>query len=244
MALPPVIVTSPPANPYPYGLYSAATVIGATDARHQGGMALDSPNTPSHGQWPVICPVPEDTPDKQAQRDALPTFPAITVWAADECKAVGISAEQAQERAIQALKLAEPLEVEAFAATQLKKVTPAETAASLEEAVSLLEEALVSHGHTGVIHARRGLMPLLSKVIIRQGGQLLSPGGHKWAFGGGYQELGDTLVGTGPVLIRQSPAETSEAFNSNNNVRTALAERVVSVGWEGPTLAVSVSATP
>lgn len=241
MALPAQPVTAPPANPYPHGLYAAATVVDEAQARHQGGITLITPNAGPHGQWPVDCPTPDDAPDKVGNRPGPVGFPATAVWAIDECKTVGVTETEAQERATHTLRLSEPLDVEKFAASQLTQVTPKVTATGIKAALEQLEDHLTQHGYTGVIHARRGLIAHLTGMIVRQGGQLLTPGGHKWAFGAGYGALGDTLVGTGPVTIRRGPVVTGMSVDKTNNIRLALAERVVAVGWEPPTLAVTLS---
>lgn len=239
MALPPINLTAPPANPAPYGLYAAATVTQDAESRHLGGINLDTPNAGPHGTWPTDCPTPDGTPDKGGDRPDPTVFPSTIVWAADDCKAVGVSEDQARDRAMQTLRLSEPLDVEDHVATLLAGITPTQVN-TIRQSVELLEDALTQNGHTGVIHARRGLIAYLQPLIVRQGGQLLTPGGHRWAFGAGYGTLGDTLVGTGPVHIRQSPVEIRQAFDRETNDRTVIAERVVTVSWEAPTAAVTL----
>lgn len=240
MALPMQPVTAPPANPLPGGLYQAATITDETQSRHQGGITLVTPNNGGHGRWPVDLPTPAGTPNKAGERPAPRGFPATIVWAADEPKAVGVPESEVQDRALQALRLGEPLEVEEFVAEQLSEITPTATV-GIKHAVELLEDALAARGYLGVIHARRGLIAHLNGLIVRQGGQLLTPGGHRWAFGAGYHDLGDTLVGTGPVMIRRGPVVAASAFEPKTNKRLALGERVVSVGWESPTAAVTLA---
>ncbi|MFC3848877.1 hypothetical protein ACFORJ_01670 [Corynebacterium hansenii] len=242
MALPTVPVVLPPANPYTGGLYDAATLIDDLAARHLGGLTVDSPNHGPHGSWPTECPTPGDTPGKGGPRPAPRDVDATIVWAADECNTVGITDEEAKARAAQALRLAEQVDVEKHAATDLKKVTATQVA-DIVAAVAHLEQELTADGFTGVIHARRGLLAVAEKasMIIRQGSRLLTPGGHRWAFGAGYTDLGDTVVGTGPVIIRRSPVTESLTLNARTNTRMALAERVVAVAWDTPTAAATIT---
>lgn len=242
MSLPPFTITAPPAPPIPAGLYSAATLTSTDQARFLGGLEVHSPNTGGHGTWPTGCPAPGDMPDKGGQRTAPLTFDATIAWAVDECKTVGITEDEARDRAVNLLRLTEPLDVEKDTAEKLKIVRPARTAGSFEDAVEQIEDALAADGYAGVIHARRGLLAHLPQhLVVRQGAQLFTPGGHRWAFGAGYESLGDTLVGTGPVHIVQGPVSVDVSVNSRNNLRTALAERAVAVGWEPPTIAVTVN---
>ena len=76
---------------------------------------------------------------------------------------------------------------------------------------------------------------------MRQGQAMFTPGGHRWAFGGGYEALGTTLVGTGAVTVVRAPITQAEAVDTRLNDFHAIAERVVAVGWEGDALAVSLT---
>lgn len=242
MALPTVPVVLPPANPYTGGLYDAATTIDDLAARHLGGLTVDSPNHGPHGSWPTECPTPDETPDKGGARPAPRDVDATIVWAADDCKTVGITDEEAKARAAQTLRLTEQVDVEKHAAAALAEVEATQVA-DIVAAVAHLEQALAADGFTGVIHARRGLVAVAEKasMIIRQGSRLMTPGGHLWAFGAGYTALGDTLVGTGPVQIRRSPITESMSLGARTNERLALAERVVAVAWDTPIAAATIT---
>ena len=237
MAIPPVSYTAVQANPLGGGLYDAASVVDAADGRHLSGIMLEPVNEGASGLWEYAG---EDNPDKVGERLDWPSFPGTVVWAADSVKTVGASIEGARERAEHILRLREPIEVERFVAGQLLEAE-ASAVASVREQLAYLELELGKRGYPGVIHASRELLPALKDFIVRQGQATFTPGGHRWAFGGGYEALGTTLVGTGAVTVVRAPITQAEAVDTRLNDFHAIAERVVAVGWEGDALAVSLT---
>lgn len=237
MAIPPVSYTAVQANPLGGGLYDAASVVDAADGRHLSGIMLEPVNEGASGLWEYAG---EDNPDKVGERLDWPSFPGTVVWAADSVKTVGASIEGARERAEHILRLREPIEVERFVAGQLLEAE-ASAVASVREQLAYLELELGERGYPGVIHASRELLPALKDFIVRQGQAMFTPGGHRWAFGGGYEALGTTLVGTGAVTVVRAPITQAEAIDTRLNDFHAIAERVVAVGWEGEALAVSLT---
>lgn len=237
MAIPPVSYTAVQANPLGGGLYDAASVVDAADGRHLSGIMLEPVNEGASGLWEYAG---EDNPDKVGERLDWPSFPGTVVWAADSVKTVGASIEGARERAEHILRLREPIEVERFVAGQLLEAE-ASAVASVREQLAYLELELGKRGYPGVVHASRELLPALKDFIVRQGQAMFTPGGHRWAFGGGYEALGTTLVGTGAVTVVRAPITQAEAVNTRLNDFHAIAERVVAVGWEGDALAVSLT---
>lgn len=237
MAIPPVSYTAVQANPLGGGLYDAASVVDAADGRHLSGIMLEPVNEGASGLWEYAG---EDNPDKVGERLDWPSFPGTVVWAADSVKTVGASIEGARERAEHILRLREPIEVERFVAGQLLEAE-ASAVASVREQLAYLELELGKRGYPGVVHASRELLPALKDFIVRQGQAMFTPGGHRWAFGGGYEALGTTLVGTGAVTVVRAPITQAEAVDTRLNDFHAIAERVVAVGWEGDALAVSLT---
>lgn len=237
MATPPVVYAAVPANPLGGGLYDAASVVEAMDMRHIGGMMLEPVNEGTSGLWELGG---EDNPDKVGERGEWPTFPATTVWAADGVKTVGATADGARERAEQLLRLKEPVHVEEFTAAQLLEAG-ATNAASVKEQMAYLELELGKRGYPGVVHASRELLPVLKDYIVRQGQALFTPGGHRWAFGGGYGALGTNIVGTGAVTVVRSRLVEVGATDTRLNDYHAVAERVVAVGWEGAPLRAALT---
>lgn len=240
MALPHYPVTLPPATSYANGLYDAATIVPDDAARHLGGVLLTDPNHGGHGRWPLDAD--DDTEPKAGDRPDDVTFPATIVWAADEVKAVGWSEADARARAEHVLGLVEPVEVEQHAAEQLAQIA-SEAFSDWVDAVGHLDAAIASRGHLGVLHAPRRLLARAQDkgMIIRQGGRLLTPGGNVWAFGAGYESLGNTIVATGGVVVRQSPVNTTSTFDRENNIRLVVAERIVTPYWGEPLAAAEVT---
>lgn len=241
MSVPAVQVAGVQATPLAGGLYAAATLVDSADARHLGGIQLEPVNTGVSGRWPAD--VSADTSDllKQGSRPEWLGFGATVVWASDEVKSVGTTDEGGVQRAEHLMRLLEPVEVEDFVAEQLSEFSDADPAMSLKDQLGLIEEELGRFGRPGVVHARRGSIPHLNGLIVRQGSSLLTPGGHRWVFGAGYGSLGNDLVGTGPVTVQRSPVQTRQVFDRSDNVRATLSERVVAVGWEGPEIRVPLS---
>ncbi|NWO04213.1 MAG: hypothetical protein HLX50_00485 [Alteromonadaceae bacterium] len=237
MAIPPVSYTAVQANPLGGGLYDAASVVDAADGRHLSGIMLEPVNDGISGLWEYAG---DANPDKVGERLDWPSFPGTVVWAADSVKTVGASIEGARERAEHILRLREPVEVEQFVAGQLLQAE-ASAVASVKEQLAHLELELGKRGYPGVVHASRELLPFLKDFIVRQGQAMFTPGGHRWAFGGGYEALGTTLVGTGAVTVVRSPVTQAEAIDTRLNDFHAIAERVVAIGWEGDALAVSLT---
>lgn len=246
--LPPLPITAPVANPLPAGLYSAATVIDAADDRHHGGLLLDSPNIGGQsGLWPTSCPTPAETPEKGGERPGPVMGPATVVWAADECSTVGGDDQEALARAAQILRLREQIEVEHWLLDQLMDVAEVQQSNDLLDALEQFEvTAGVIHAAPSVIHANRGVLVELAArypgLVRREGQGFLTPGGHRWAFGGGYADAGDDLVLTGPVTIRRGPVEARVVVDPTTNRRLAVAERTIAAAWEGPVIATNPSA--
>ena len=239
MSLPRYPVTLPPATRYANGLYDAATIVPDTEARHLGGVLLTDPNYGGHGRWPLDAD--DSTGPKSGDRREDTEFPATVVWAADEVKSVSWSEENARARAEHVLNLVEHVEVERHAADKLAEYA-SETFTDWVDAVGHLDAAIASAGHVGVLHASRRLLARAQDkgMIVRQGGRLLTPGGNVWAFGAGYEDLGDTIVATGGVVVRQSPVNTISTFDRESNIRLVVAERIVTPYWGEPAAAATI----
>ena len=226
---------APVANPLAVGtLYRAATIEEmASPARIDGGARIEQTNSgEAYGTWPLDCPTPGDTQDKRGERGEALTFPAFAVWAVDECSLVGTSEREASDLAMQRLRLREELAVSAaFVDTLLDHAgTAASASGGLIGALGAIEEALGRTGMRGVVHASRRHVAMaahLGLVVRGNSGRLETPGGHDWAFGTGYDGLGDTLVGTGPVTVYRTPVVVTPAVDHRQNERMVLAEREV-----------------
>ncbi|WP_280392885.1 hypothetical protein [Nocardia wallacei] len=239
-------------NPQPFGLYSAATVVprDAPGRLALGGVDWVPSNCGPSGVWNhLICPPldPDDPDDtKSGDRPDDGHFPPVTIWATDECSLYATDTSASVARAEQLLRLHEPLWVERYVADLLADratVLPAQT--TITGAVGALEQALGEVGFSGVIHARRGLAATATehRLVEHQGAMLTTTLGNRWAFGGGYTALADTLYATGPVTVWLDPSITRESIEHKINMRQIVAERSAVVGWECPDTVYSVQVT-
>lgn len=248
--LPSLEYDAPPVNPAGYGLYDAATIITAEN----GGLRVgqDVQIRPlncetAFGTWPADpCEVVDPELRKEGDRvDGADPFEPVVPWAYDECDPQETNTES-QSRALQTLRLREPLLVESDFATRLLIDDGAPVVvADIVEAVSALETELGEAGYLGVIHASRrwAAYAAQAQLIVRSGPILRTPLGHTWVFGGGYDAvLGATLVATGSVTVWRGGAVVNTALDPSINRRLSVAERNVVVGYE--CLVTSVTVTP
>ena len=230
-----VIYRPPAANPAAGGLYTAATILDG-ETRLQFGVTVDSINCGTAWIWPIACDA--ETPDPSPKGTDRPTIPDAVdgdvIGSDDDCAAAVPEAE-AMQRAEQTLRLQEPVKVETQIVDRLLSAagTP-DTATGLAAAVGALEETVAPAGVPGVFHAAVHLLaPLMNaQLVIRQGGQLLTPNGHRWAFGAGYAALEETIVATGPVTVHRGPIVATHGPDYPHNDRLSVAEREVVVTWE------------
>jgi hypothetical protein len=249
--LPPVFYEAPPVASQGFGLYNAATIIDdAGPARILGGVDLRSYNCDTgHGTYSTdLC---DDTPATKAPGDRPEDahFDPMVVYGVSECATDATEAE-VLARARQNRVLHEPLYVESAFATMLLADAPAPTAAAtLEEAIGILEEFLGEQGYAGYIHASRRYAVSAGNLNAANGSaQLRTNLQNTWVFGGGYASvLDNTLVATGPVTIwRSAPFEEvvttgSAATGAHNNSVYAVSERVIVAGYECAILAVTIT---
>lgn len=242
VTMPRIQYEATPANPHTGGLYSAATLTTLADPdRLDGGVEVTPVNEGGHGFWDTGCgPQDDEAAVKAGDRPARDSGDSTIVWAADDCSLIGNSAEEAEARAAQLLRLYEPVDVEVHTAPRL--LLAAGTAATapvgddaFAKAVGALEATLGLTGTSGVIHASRAMAAVAAKhglLVASASGRLTTPLGNAWAFGAGYGALGTTLVATGPVTVRRSSVTANNVVNTRQNERTAIAERIVNVVWE------------
>lgn len=238
----PVIYEPALANPAPYGLYGTATVLETPDPNRFGfdGLLVRSLNCGPSGVWPYgYCEDPGEATKGGERADDL-SFAGLVVWAADDC---GLLADHDEQlvRARQIMRLHEHVRVEEHLAGVLAAAAVPTPAADLTAALGVLEEAIGGYGFTGVVHAPAHLAApaAAAQLIVREGPRLLTPLGHRWAFGTGYD--GDTLYGTGPVVIHRGPVVESTGPAHRTNERLVVVEREVLVSWECFTVAVAIA---
>lgn len=237
---------SPPLTPHPFGLYSVATPIDLdAPARLLGGVDWIPSNCGPSGIWEYgICPADPDPEDvKAGARPDHDNFPPATIWATDDCELYATDTAENEARAMQLLRLHEPVWAERHLAELIaSRATPLPAADTVVDAVGALEDALGGHGFPGVLHARRGLAATAAaaRLVAAQGAHLVTPLANSWLFGAGYTELGDTLYATGPLTVWRGVTSVRVAVDHTINRRQAVAERVVTVGWECPDVVYSV----
>ncbi|EME53745.1 putative Gp13 [Rhodococcus ruber BKS 20-38] len=250
----PVDYDAPPVNPIGVGLFSAANLIDSTGpSRILHGVEIRPRNCATGwGTWDADpCKDPEPGKLKSGDRPvAGDPFDALVVWGYDECGPLEDFSEY-EARALQNARLHEQALAEAHFGARLDADTTTPTAvADLVAAVAELEtELAASAGFYGTIHAstRFAAYAAQANLIIRSSGSpvLRSPLGHTWAFGGGYDDtLGTKIVATGPVTIWRDAYTTRSMLDERHNLKAAIAERAVVVGYECLVASVDVTPTP
>jgi hypothetical protein len=243
------VYTPPLANPSPGGLYSVAALIDITGtSRLAEDVVVETWNCGPSWVLPIHCE--DDFPDPspmgaEPRNDWLDNvFEGDVVGADDDCSAL-VNEPEAGQRAQQLLRLQEPVNVEKQLVPRLLAMAGTPTSVTgLVAAVGALEESVAEFGFTGVIHAAPHLAAALqnAQLITRSGQYLLSPSGHRWAFGSGYTGLNETLVATGPVTVQRGAPVLTHAPDYTHNQRLSTVQRDVLVLWECWTKAVTIGA--
>ncbi|WP_147404077.1 hypothetical protein [Nocardia panacis] len=205
---------------------------------------MDSINCGTSWVWPINCAAPAPVPSPKGTRRTPipPAFTGDVVGGDDDC-AAAVPEDEAQRRAEQHLRLQESVRVEQQLTPKLLAAAGIpDHVAGLVAAVGVLEEAVASHGFPGVLHVAPHLAAAFAnaQIVYRQGGQLLSPMGHRIACGAGYAALGQTIVATGPVTVHQGPVVITHGPDYPH--RLSVAEREVLVTWECWAHAVTIGA--
>lgn len=244
---PAVEYEAPLVNPVGGGLYAAATVIPAP-AHWTWGVSIRPINCGNgFGTWDVTDPCAEPDPEVRkigSRTPPLDPFLPVVTWGYDECDPQETD-EQVLTRARQNQRLGEQLVVEStFGQRLLTEAIDLGAVGDLFEAVSVLESELAQLGVTGVLHAASGWAAIASvqSQILGTGAVKRSPLGHAWAFGGGYVDtLDNVIVATGPITVWQGAIQEQAALDAYKNLRAAVVERAVIVGYECAAYKVSVT---
>lgn len=242
----------PPASLAPKGVFDAVTWIqnGTTPLRFLDGMTIRQSNVGLDSQigvWGSDWCDDLDTESKVKNRpDAVLTDVApITVYAYDSNQCGDLTAasrDEVRARAQQAMLLGEQTAVERSLAERFKAEAPnAGTAATVIEAVSILETALAKAGVTGYIHASpKWAAYLADGARLSNGGT--SPMGHRWVFGNGYTDiLGDTLVATTDLFGWRGPLAVRDTIQYDQNRYVVVVERSLLIAYEAAVAAVTVT---
>ena len=248
MAIDPLIYEAPPPPTQGYGLYAAARLIDTGDTSREllAGTDIHSVNcdlgSGTYGTDLCETPPAVKTPGTPGP---VGHFDPIVVYAASAC-ATGPWVRPPVDRARQTLTLREPGLVESAFGARMLVDAEVESADGLVEALGAVEAWLGERGIAGYVHASRRHAALAASLglIATTGAALRTSLGNTWVFGGGYDSaLGTTLVATGPVTVwRSSVFERDVRTGADGSTETyALAERVVTVGYECDALAVTIA---
>ncbi|GGG04038.1 hypothetical protein GCM10007304_17730 [Rhodococcoides trifolii] len=259
-AAPPVYVPAPPVTPSRYGLLSAADIIPITDPHTRNGVQYQTaPDGPAHLSF-AECVNGKGDDRSDDVTDGLPWTEAgpIVVYNGFVCRAVGLSDDERQQYARDALAggeaaavekaiwaTADPLRLMETGLTDILSATPVSVVAG----IAMLERQLGNAGvGVGVIHAPREVAPhaAAKAQIESDGARKVTVLGTRWAFGAypttdpdGVQAASNVawMVATGPVVARRTevvirPTTYQQAFDQRNNDVFSVAERTWVIGWD------------
>lgn len=242
------LVPSIPGRPSPHGLLSGCVdVVTASDVHQLNGTDVLTSSCAQSHLW-QDCPDPNGTwtnPDEKLfDHLGSDTFEPVTVYAGVECSTVGLSFQEAQARAMEALLLGEQRALEEWFMTRwlanadhTVDLTPVGGAVHVVSGIGILENWLaVNYGGAGVIHAPVGIAALLSMHRVTNFPTEESCpetlAGNGLVLGAGYSaNLGPTVPPTPPV-----PAPTDEAWlyiTPPVRIRRDQPRNVLSAEWQG-----------
>jgi hypothetical protein len=240
----------PPLIPAPEGALDAITWVqdGTTPLRFLDGVTIRQSNFGLSNQFGVWgedwCGSPDDTKEKPRPDAVFIDVAPITVYAYDQNQCGDLtsgSREEVRQRVAQIMALTEGKAIETSLAIRLKADAPTTvTAASVTEAVSILETELAKAGVTGYLHASPKWAAYLAESRLSLSGK--SPMGHTWVFGGGYADtLEDTIVATTPLYGWRGPLMMRDAIKTELNQYVTVAERSLLIAYEAAVAAVTIA---
>lgn len=218
-------------NPSPHGLLGPCVeVVTVSDPHELNGTEFLNLSCAEADTW-IDCPVPPATnpAQKTFNRPGICEFDPVTAYAGVTCSAIGLSFDEAQQRALDQLRMGEQRALEEwFMVNGLcpmaagNDLTPVAGAVSVPQGVAILENWLGStYGGQGLIHAGVGVGALLSRFhIVNFGTEAGSQcpttlAGTGIVLGSGYSanvggagctqaDAGEAwLYATGPVRVRR-----------------------------------------
>ncbi len=242
---PRVETSAPTSQPAGYGLLAAAQVLTMPAKAELFGVDWEpDPVTPAQF-WTLPCdgtpPGPKTFNDRPERKVSDP-FP---VYWGEECGSVAFEGTDARVRAGLALGETQPVEERVW---QLLFTDPdtidLDTARGLTDALGHVEEELGRRYSTrGIVHApARVAAHAFTLQLIRWRGETpLTPRGHVWSFGDGYDPAsgspptdGASIVGTPPMVLWRTPEFTiGPVLDRSTNRYVAVAERTYIAGWAG-----------
>lgn len=265
----PVFVQAPALKPSRFGLLSVAERPQDPDPHWTGGVEF-WPNPTPHASLDVTeCdadPVDRDVPEGRPTADGYP----IRYWSGFTCKIVGLTLDEASQRATTQLLAAESATLEqavwaeADEDSERPAILDADTAilgqGTLLEGVAALEDWLYTHySGTGVLHLPRSLAPRAGseKLVERSASSIVTRVLETPVSFGAYPAVGVGAVAapagkvwiaaTGAVQVRTSAVRTYTGnpaawFDAVANQAQVIAERTAVVTWDKVSAAVLVDA--
>jgi hypothetical protein len=267
---PPVYIAPPGIDRGRYGLLSVATEVEGPD-RWEAGLEWEPLRATAADLRPHTCvdldyATEVDLVPGVDHREAIP----FVVVGSYRCLSASRPLAEAEQRARLHLSAGEERAVELAVTTGIMGNTPSlqgavdltptpGTAVPLLDGVGLLEAHLAAHHHSaGVLHTPRILAARMAAdaVVDRRGERLETLVGTYVASGAALAQVGPTgtppaagtawLYGTGRPTFRRSevfvqPDDTHYLERDTNEV-AIMAQRAYLVTWEGPTVAVLVTA--
>jgi hypothetical protein len=252
------LIATPQPSVLRYGLFSAATVLDDLDPRGvSSGFQLPAEDCGLVRTYDANCAThPEKTFD-----EGLSYLEAVPYWlyATRRCGTVGRSPQEiessvrrrfasGEQRAVEEMLWGGggvPTDPNLTGTAGVTTVVP--TAPGSGAAIAALEDAFYdTYGFVGTIHIsmRAYANQSFGQMMVRQGGQWVTPIGSVWSIGAGYGIAGPGGAApdagnvwafmTPPVIIRRSPLivpSVQETMNRSNNQYNGLVERVYAHTW-------------
>lgn len=246
-----VLVPPIKGEPSPHGLLGGCIpVVNATDGHQLNGTDLTATSCAGTNEW-QDCPTPvsgefpwTNPASKVFDRPDTCSFEPYTVYAGLECSTVGMSYQDAAERAMDQLALGEQVTLERLFmtrwlanATHTVDITPGAGAVHIVNGIGLLETWLgTEYGGQGVIHAPIGTASLLSMHtqidLVTEETCPTTLAGNSVVLGAGYS------ANVGPVALPGPPvaAASGEAWlyiTPPMRIRRDARQLTMNAEWQG-----------
>lgn len=244
-ALAPIEFDAPLVNPAPNSLYAATTWpadpvlaprwlpsgVHFRKWNYDGSIGVWTPS------WDAAeADLTEDDVKTGERPEDLDPFVALTLYAHEEGDMTSWSRTRVDTHVAQNLRLNESIAVEKALAARMISDSPGSTPASdIVEAVSTLEALLGETGTLGMLHASPRLAARAAQALLIRynGAALTTPLGHRWVFGGGYDDgLALKIAATSPTFGWRTEVAVRASVTSDHRSYGAVAERSVVVGYE------------
>jgi hypothetical protein len=249
---PRVETAAPSSQPAGYGLLAGAQVVPAPEQMGLFGVDWEPGPVQVAKFWAQACAgAPPATKTFFDRPDRKMTDPFVIYWG-EECGSVAFEGTDARVREGLAQGEARPIEGKVWQALFADADTvDLDTARGLVDAVGHVEEELgARYGVRGLIHApARVAAHAFTLNLIRWRGETpLSPRGHTWVFGDGYDPAsgspptdGSSIVGTAPMVLWRTPVATiGPVLDHHTNRYVAVAERIYLAGWVGAAVRIAL----